>query len=255
MQLAGKVALVTGASRGIGAAVCRGYAREGAAVAVNHLPEPTMAALAESVVDDIRRDGGQALAVPGDLSSPEDVTAMVARVQDGFGSVDILVNNAAAQERVPWTDITQEAWNHVLAVNLTGPLLLAQAVHAGMRVKGYGKIIMVSSVTAQLGMTSLLHYVTTKAGLIGFTRSLAREVGAEGIRVNAVMPGAIRTEQEVEDFPGQQDELREMLAERQCLPDRLVAEDLVGTFVYLAAPASDAVTGQTILVDGGWVHR
>lgn len=254
MKLTGKVALVTGASWGIGAAVCRGLAREGAAVAVNHLPTERMSDLAEEVAADIRRAGGTAIAMPADVSDRNQVESMVESIGAQLGGVDVLVNNAAAQDRLPWTQITEEQWNHVLAVNLTGPLLCAQAVFPHMRARGYGKIIMVTSVTVELGHTPLLHYVTSKAGLIGFTRALAREAGPEGIRVNAVMPGAIRTEQEIEAFPDQEGELRALLAERQCLPQRGVAEDLVGAFVYLAGPESDFVTGQVLTVDGGWIH-
>jgi 3-oxoacyl-[acyl-carrier protein] reductase len=113
-----------------------------------------------------------------------------------------------------------------------------------MKARGYGKIITVSSVTVELGWGPYVHYVTSKAGLIGFTRALAREAGKDGIRVNCVMPGAIRTEQEVADFPAQE-ELAAFLAGRQCLARRGGPEDMVGAFVYLASPESDFVTGQS----------
>jgi 3-oxoacyl-[acyl-carrier protein] reductase len=120
--------------------------------------------------------------------------------------------------------------------------------------QGYGKIITVGSVMSELGMPGALHYVTTKAGLVGFTRALAREVGRSGVRVNAVLPGAIRTEHELETV-GDQEALAAAAAARQCLPDRGRPADLVGTFVFLAAADSDFVTGQVLAVDGGWVHR
>ena len=250
MRLKNKVALVTGGSRGIGAAICLGYAREGASVLVNYHSKQDMA---EQVVAGIHAEGGQAVAIRGDVARAADVRTMVETAHEAFGPVDILVANAAAYPRMSWQQITEHDWNRVLAVNLTGALLCAQAVYPDMLTKGYGKIITVSSVNVELGRGPFLHYVTTKAGLIGFTRALAREVGKDGIRVNCVMPGAIRTEQELEDFPDQKT-LTAFLAECQSLPRRGEPEDMVGAFVYLAAPESDFVTGQVLTVDGGWVH-
>jgi 3-oxoacyl-[acyl-carrier protein] reductase len=256
MRLAGRVALVTGASRGIGAAVARGFAREGAAVMINHPPgSDQMQRSAEDVATEIRAAGGTALAVCADVADRDQVERMVAEIGSAAGGVDILVNNAAQIPLAEWSEITTSEWNRVQEVNMTGPLHCAQATFPHMREQGYGKIINVTSVTVELGHTSKLHYVTSKAGVIGFTRSLAREVGPHGIRVNAVMPGAIRTEHELETFPGQAEEIDAMLFERQCLPYRGVAEDMVGAFLYLAAPESDFVTGQILTVDGGWTHR
>lgn len=256
MKLTGKVALVTGASRGIGAAVARGFVREGAAVAINHPPDDgPMRQLAEGLAEELRVEGGTALAVGADVAARHQVEGMIATVEDAIGGVDILVNNAAMIPLAAWEEITTEEWNRVQEVNLTGPLHCAQATFPHMRRKGYGKIVNVTSVTVELGHTAKLHYVTSKAGVIGFTRSLAREVGPHGIRVNAVMPGAIRTEHELETFPGQAAEIDAMLFESQCLPYRGIAEDVVGAFVYLAAPESDFVTGQVLTVDGGWTNR
>jgi 3-oxoacyl-[acyl-carrier protein] reductase len=256
MRLAGRVALVTGASRGIGAAVARGFAREGAAVMINHPPDSDqMQQSAQDLAAEIRAAGGTALAVGADVADRDQVDRMVAEIAAAAGGVDILVNNAAQIPLAEWSEITTSEWNRVQEVNMTGPLHCAQATFPHMREQGYGKIINVTSVTVELGHTSKLHYVTSKAGVIGFTRSLAREVGSHGIRVNAVMPGAIRTEHELETFPGQAEAIDAMLFERQCLPYRGVAEDMVGAFVFLAAPESDFVTGQILTVDGGWTHR
>ena len=250
MRLAGRVALVTGGSRGIGAAVCRAYGREGARVVVNY---QRAAEQAYQVVSDIQAAGGEAIAVQADVAQATDVVRMVATAREQFGSIDILVANAAVYPRAPWDQLDEAQWDRVMAVNLKGAMLCVQQVCPDMRVRGYGKIITVSSVTAELGWGPYLHYVTTKAGLIGFTRSLAREVGKAGIRVNCIMPGAIQTEQELADFPDQAT-LATFLAERQCLPQRGVPEDLVGAFLFLASAESDFITRQLLNVDGGWVH-
>lgn len=250
MKLQDRVALVTGGARGIGAAVCAAYAREGAAVVINYHRQQE---LAERVAAEIQAAGGRAVAVRGDVSRADDVRALVDMAHDTFGPIDILVANAAVYPRGPWHTIVEEDWDRVMAVNLKGAFLCAQAVYPDMQGNGYGKIITVGSVVAELGWGPFLHYVTTKAGLVGFTRSLAREVGPEGIRVNCVMPGAIQTEQEIADFPDQE-ELATFLAQRQCLPQRGRPDDMVGAFVYLASHDSDFMTGQVITVDGGWAH-
>lgn len=252
-RLDDRVAIVTGASWGIGAAVAEAFAREGASVVVNTLPDDRMDVYASEVVARITAAGGSAIKVPADISVPADVEAMVATARDAFGDVDTLVANAAQSQRAPWTEITIEQWDRTMAVNLRGTFLCAQAVHPGMLRRGRGSIITLTSVTVELGMAGLLGYVSSKAGIIGLTRALAREVGKDRIRVNAVMPGAIRTEQEIElNFDDA--ELAKLTEERQSLPRRGYAEDLTGTFVYLASDDSAFVTGQVITVDGGWVH-
>jgi len=250
MRLEGKVAIVTGGSRGIGAAVSLEFAREGARVVVNYHRRGD---LAEGIVNKIKAQCGQAVAVQGDVAKKADVQRLIQAAHEAFGPVDIMVANAAYYPRTPWHEITEEEWERVMAVNLKGALWCAQAVYPDMKARGYGKIITVSSVTVELGWGPYVHYVTSKAGLIGFTRALAREAGKDGIRVNCVMPGAIRTEQEVADFPAQE-ELADFMAGRQCLPRRGLPEDMVGAFVYLASAESDFVTGQVINVEGGWVH-
>ena len=250
-----RVAIVTGASRGIGAATAEAFAREGASVVINTIADERMEAMASEVVQRITDAGGSAISVVADVSVPKQVTDMVERATGEFGDVDVLVTNAAYSDRQAWTEISIEHWDRTMAVNLRGALLCAQAVHPGMLRKERGSIITVSSVTVELGMAGNLDYVTSKAGIIGFTRALAREVGGDGIRVNSVMPGAIRTEHEVELDFGEEEELARRMAERQSLPQRGYAEDLAGTFVYLASDDSAFVTGQVIAVDGGWIHH
>lgn len=255
-RLAGEIALVTGAWRGIGAAPCRAYAAAGAAVAVNYPPGSAAArAGAHELADELAANGGGAVAIEADVSDEAAVARLVERAQMALGPVTVLVSNAAASARQPWTEISVAQWNHVMAVNVTGALLCAQAVYPGMRRVGHGKIITVSSVMVQLGAARALHYVTSKAALIGFTRSLAREVGRDGICVNAVMPGAIKTESEDELSTDSPDVAAARLATLQSIPRRGYAEDLAGTFAFLASRDSDFITGQVITVDGGWIHN
>ncbi len=252
-RLAGRVALITGASWGIGAAVARTFAREGASVVVSPYPDAEMEALADGVVSSITDTGGRAIRVSADVTSRTQIDAVVAEAQRRFGDIDVLVTNAAWANRLPWHQITSEQWDHTHAVNLRGAFLCAQACYEGMLRRGRGSIIAVTSVTVEVGMAGLLDYVSSKAGLIGFTRALAREVGEHGIRVNAVMPGAIRTEQELA-LGFDEDELRTLMAQRQCLPRRGVADDLTGAFLFLASDESSFVSGQVLNVDGGWIH-
>lgn len=252
-RLDGRVALITGASWGIGAAVARTFASEGASVVVSPYPDERMEQLADGVVASIVEAGGRAIRASADVTSREQIDSAVAAAQREFGDVDVLVTNAAWANRLPFHEISAEQWDHTLAVNLRGAFLCAQACYEGMLRRGRGSIIAVTSVTVEVGMAGLLDYVSSKAGLIGFTRALARELGPHHIRVNAVMPGAIRTEQEVE-LGFDEAELAVVMAERQCLPQRGFADDLTGAFLFLASDDGSFVSGQVINVDGGWIH-
>lgn len=252
-RLDGRVAIVTGASWGIGAAVCEAFAAEGASVVINSVPDRRMVRLARDVAGRITANGGSAIVVPGDVSDPGDVAAIVGAAEDAFGDPDVLVANAAASHRDPWNEIEDDAWDRVFDVNVHGTYNCARAVYPAMLRRGRGSIITLTSVMAGLGMTGALAYVSSKAALIGFTRALAREIGSDNIRVNAVMPGAIRTEHEIE-MGGDPDEAAARLTGMQSLKRRGYAEDLTGTFVYLASDDSDFVTGQVLNVDGGWLN-
>jgi 3-oxoacyl-[acyl-carrier protein] reductase len=252
-DLSGHVALVTGASRGIGAAAARALASHQAAVAINYLPTRAMEAAANQVVDDVQRQGGTAVAIPADVTKAAEVDAMVARCERELGPIDVLIANAANLRRVAWEDLSEQDWDEVFAVNSTGTLLCTRAVLGSMRARNRGSIITVSSVTTELGHFASVPYIASKAGILGFTRALARIAGPDGVRVNCVMPGAIRTEQELERRTPT-DEVDEALLRNQCLPRRGQAGDVAAAFVFLAAPASSFITGQVINVDGGWVH-
>lgn len=251
-RLAGRVALVTGASRGIGAAVARAYAAEGASVALGHEPRPGMAAMAEDLAAELRTAGTKAVALAADLAEPAAVQELVDGARAHLGPLDVVVANAALSARAPWREISVADWDRVLAVNLRGSWLLARAAYPDLVASGRGSIITVSSVMARTGQAGALHYTASKAGIIGLTRALARESGPDGVRVNAVMPGAIRTEHEEATEPDP-DAVFEQITAVQALKRRGSAADLAGTFVYLASDDSAFVTGQVLTVDGGWV--
>jgi 3-oxoacyl-[acyl-carrier protein] reductase len=249
MRLDGRVALVTGAARGIGRALAIGLAREGAAVVVHYHTKGPEAA---RVVDEIFAAGGRAMSWTADVSVAADVDAMVAATVERFGGLDILVNNAAMVEvHRPWTEIDEEHWDRVQAVNVKGCFLCFRAAYPHLRASGHGRVINISSVTFWVGHDRLAHYVASKGGVIGFTRAISREVGAEGITVNAVTPGAIQTEAEaavISDL----DAFKDLVENRQSIPRRGQPEDIVGAVLYLASDEASFVTGQTINVDGGW---
>lgn len=252
-QLTGKVAIVTGASRGIGAAVVRRFCREGAHVVASHHDSPAMTELAETLVAELRDDGHQALAIPTDVSDPAQISKLVEATTDAFGPADVLVTNAAAFSNGPWHEVTDDEWDRIFDVNARGTFLCAKAVLPAMIARGSGSIITVSSVTTRVGLVGMLPYVASKGAVVALTRSLAREVGTHGVRVNSVMPGAIRTEHE--DEMGHGDDSDQIATRLQAIPERLGAEELTGTFTYLASDDSRLLTGQVIAVDGGWIHR
>jgi len=251
VKLKGKVAIVTGASRSIGAAIARCYAREGAKVVVNYLSHGK---LAEDVVGEIRESGGEAFAYRADVSREDDVFGMVEETVKRYGTVDILVNNAAIDPRKAWYDITADDWDRVMGVNVRSQFLCAKAVFPYMRANRYGKIINVSSVTFFTGQKGYVHYVASKGAIIGFTRALAREVGPFNISVNCITPGAVHTETEAEKAePHILESLDQVLAGLQSFPRRESVGDLEGAFLFFATEASDFITGQTLNVDGGWM--
>jgi 3-oxoacyl-[acyl-carrier protein] reductase len=250
-RLDGKVALVTGAAKNIGAAIAERLAAEGAAVAVNHRSDSS-AADAAALVERIASTGRRAVAVRADVAEEGEVAAMVAEVERTFGPVGILVNNAAASVAysAPWHELTPEQWNHVARVNVTGAFICARAVYPAMQAAGSGVIVNMSSVRALLGWPGNLHYTSTKAALMGFTRGLAREVGADGIRVNALVIGAIQTPEE--DVYGTPEEVAEVLFPLQSLKLRGQPTDVASAVAFLASEDGRFVSGQCVTVDGGW---
>jgi 3-oxoacyl-[acyl-carrier protein] reductase len=237
-DLTGKVALVTGASRGIGRAIAIALGEAGAKVAVNYRERQ---AAAEAVCAEIRRRGGRALALKADVSRTEAVAQMHAVIELELGPVDILVNNAGIVSAKPLPEITEADWDEMLAVNLKSAFLVTQQVLPGMRARGWGRIIFLSSVAAQTGGVTGPHYAASKAGLLGLTHSYARHLVKEGITVNAISPALIATD---------------MATAIQARPDLIpvgrfgVPEEVAAVAVILAK--NGYITGQTLNVNGGW---
>jgi 3-oxoacyl-[acyl-carrier protein] reductase len=248
MRLKHKVAVVTGGGVGIGRAYSLGLAKEGAKVVVADIQEQE----AKNVASEIAQAGGEALAVPVDVTSAEKTRDMAEATLKKYGRIDVLVNNAGlytAIKKKPFTEITGEEWDKVMAVNLKGLFFCVQAVYPAMKKQGKGKIINISSGTTLGGTPFFVHYVTSKGGVIGFTRALARELGPDNIAVNAITPGltlsspqqqAVLTSQQLQDR-----------RKKRCFQRDQLPQDLVGTVIFLSSEDSDFITGQTINVDGG----
>jgi len=248
MRLKDKAIIVTGGGVGIGRAYSLALAKEGAKVVVADIQDKE----AEKVAAEIKRLDGEALAVLVDVTSPEKTKEMARAALQKYDRIDVLVNNAAlysAIKKKPFSQISEEEWDRVMAVNVKGLFLCVQAVYPAMKKQGKGKIINISSGTAISGTPFFLHYVTSKGGVIGFTRALARELGPDNIAVNAITPGLTIS------GPQQEGVLTpEQLADRRrrrCFQRDQYPQDLVGTMIFLCSDDSDFVTGQTINVDGG----
>lgn len=246
-RLSGKVAIVTGGAQGIGATYARAIALEGAAVVVADILDGS------EVVAEIGKNGGKAIEVNTNVTSPESLAAMVAQAKETFGGVDILVNNAAIFGKLkdkPFMEIGGEEWDQVMAVNVRGSFEAVKAVFPAMKENGYGKIVNIASGTVFKGAPNLLHYVTSKGAVIAMTRSLSRELGPHNICINALAPGLTLSENVKAGSNYNADRLSANKMTRAIQRDQ-VPEDLTGALIYLCSNDSDFMTGQTMLVDGG----
>lgn len=242
-----RVIVITGAGQGIGRAYAHHFADNGAIPVIADIDGENGARVAAEV----EAAGGRALAVQADVTSPGSVAAMVDTTLSAYGRLDVLINNAAifvTLGRRPFEDIPLEEWRQVMDVNITGCFICASAVIPQMRKAEWGRIINISSSTVPQGIPYFLHYVTSKSALIGMSRAMAREVGSDGITVNTVLPGMIETEME---NVGRTDEGRQHVIGAQSLKRQQTPEDMVGTLLFLASPASGFMTGQSLCVDGG----
>lgn len=247
MRLKEKVIIVTGAGQGIGAAYARRLASEGAKVAVADINGEK----AQSVADEIKGMGFKAVAVTTDVSDEQSANAMGQSVMEKYGRIDVLINNAAIFSTIktkPVTDISVQEWDQLMAVNLRGVFLCSKSVIPQMKSQRRGKIINVASATVFMGKPYYIHYVSSKAGVIGFTRALARELGDAGITVNCVTPGYTETEIPRATTSAEQ---KKAIISHQCIKRIGVTEDLEGIMVFLASDESDFMSGQTVNIDGG----
>jgi 3-oxoacyl-[acyl-carrier protein] reductase len=248
-SLEGRVAVVTGGGGGLAAGICDRLTAAGAAVAAVDVSREKAARVARMTAS----NGGRCLPFEADVTDRGSVGAMVEEVVGELGGVDILVNNAAIYPRRAWTEIEEEEWDGVLATNLKGYFLCARAVFPHMRERGRGRIVNVASATFFLGFEFLLDYVSSKGGIVGFTRSLAREVGPDGVTVNAISPGAFPTD--AEKIHPNLEEYERWVLDQQSVKRRGTPEDIGNLVAFLASDESSFITGQTIEIDGGWVMR
>ena len=248
MQLAGKVAVITGAARGLGRAYAEALAAEGAAIVAADLND------CSDTVAAVDSAGGRAVSTTVDVSDANSCEVMAALAMDGFGRIDVLINNAALYAGLKgarFEHLDEAQWDRVMQVNIKGTWLISRAVVDHMRGSGGGSIINIASLAAVFGLPYGLDYVASKAAVIGMTRGMARELGPDHIRVNAVAPSAVMTEGTEEFFGEKFEKAKSVIASNQLIPRNLETEDLTGTIVYLASDASRFVTGQTHMVDGG----
>ncbi|MCC6792168.1 MAG: glucose 1-dehydrogenase [Thermomicrobiales bacterium] len=247
--LEGRVAIVTGAGGGLGEGICLGLAREGATVACTGRTQDSIDAIRDRVIV----AGGSAISVLCDVTDRESIATMTDEVVRRCGGVDILVNNAAIYPRRAWTEITQKEWDEVLATNLRGYFLCARAAVPHMIPRGHGRVINLSSITVFGGWSMLLDYVTSKGGIVAFTRALAREIGPEGVTVNTIAPGAFPTDAE-KIHPDPEGYDRYVL-DNQSIKRRGTPEDMGNLVAFLASDNASFITGQMIQIDGGWVMQ
>jgi len=251
MRLKGKVAIITGGARGIGKAFGLRFAEEGAYVVVADVLDGT------GVRNEIIKKGGEAIAVFTDVHNEESTMEMASTAINHFGRIDILINNAGIVgnlEKKPFYEISTQEWDRVLGVNLKGMFHCCKAVYHQMKQQGKGKIINISSATFFQGVPYMLHYVSSKGGVVALTRALAREVGDAGVTVNCIAPGLTETEAIIGN-PMYTEEYLRLAASGRCIKRNGAPEDLTGIAVFLASNESDFVTGQTLVVDGGLVFQ
>lgn len=239
-----KVALVTGGSRGIGRSIALKLAENGSSVAINYANSSEKA---DQVVKEIKNLGVDAISIKADVSNEEDVNNLIKTVEKELGKIDILVNNAGITRDNLLIRMKTEDFEDVLDVNLKGTFLCTKAVARAMMKKKYGKIINITSVVGIVGNAGQANYSASKAGIIGFTKSMAKELGSRGIRVNAVAPGFIDTEM----TQVLSEELKEQMINGIPLNQLGNTEDVANAVVFLASSNSDYITGQVISVDGG----
>lgn len=246
-DLAGQVVVVTGGAAGIGAAIVQAFADQGCRVALLDIDVARGEALEREICS---RDRGEAAFFPCDLTDIDALRSTIRAVQTRLGPIDALINNAAHDERHQTLEVTEEYWDGRIAVNLKHQFFAAQAVLPDMIAKGRGSILNLGSTSWIVGQGGMAAYTAAKSAVLGLTRSLARDFGEHGIRVNALAPGWIMTERQLELWVTPETE--QELYKNQCLKRRLVPDDIARVAVFLTSDEASAITNQQYVVDGGW---
>ena len=251
-----RVAVITGSAGGLGAAFAKKLAQDGLAVAVVDIKDggETVAA--------IQAAGGDAQSFACDMSDPDAVAQLGKDVEARFGGADVLINNAGRYDNCGFDDLSYDFWRKTMALNLDGMFLACKAFARGMRDRGWGRIINISSNSTMLSPPMMAHYVASKSGAIGLARALATEFGPDGVTVNAVAPGPVATEQlrhaYARDFahgdPSGFEDFMNAMAQNQSVKRYAKPEDVTGLVAFLASDAASMITGQTIVCDGGWAR-
>lgn len=241
--MSGRVALVTGAGSGIGRAIARKLSENGDRVVVNDLRP----AAADETAALIGNDGGEATTAPGDVSSEDDVALMVSAAREAFGEVEVLVNNAGIAQQKRFVELTAEDFDRMISIHLRGTFLCTRAVLPGMLDRGEGIVVNIASQLGQIGGVELTHYSAAKAGIIGLTKALSREVSGQGVRVNAVAPGPINTELVL----GLSEEWRDAKAAELPLGRFGEPREVAETVAFLASDAAILYVGQTLGPNSG----
>lgn len=261
VRLQDRVIIVTGAADGIGYVYAEELARHGAkVVATAYDKDLEQVAKIQRLSTSIREQGGEALTVMVDVADETSVEALVSKTMETYGRIDGLVNNACIQTAKPFMEYTSDEFDLMMAINVKALWLCIKAVFPVMRQQGKGKVVNIGSQTFFSGWTNLAPYVASKGGVVGLTRALAREIGKDGIRINCLCPGLTVTEgalREVQNsiHPGKVNAWLDSHVEEQCIPHPGYPQDLVGALLYLLSDDSDFMTGQTMLVDGGWTFN
>ncbi len=247
IHLDNKIAWITGTTRGVGRALALGFAQRGAIVVATSRSEDQ-----SGLESELKAFNEQSVFLKQDVSQPDHAERIADEIQKRFGKLDILINNAGIDPRKPADEITNDDWAQVIDTNLNGAWFTSRAAIPLMKQAKYGKIIQLGSITAHIGFKQLTHYMSSKMGLEGMTRGLARDLGVYGIRVNCLVLGAVKVDKEIE--LGSPQEIEDFVNKHQCIEGRILPEDVESVFAFFACSDSDAITGQSVHVDLGWTH-